>query len=72
MPKLTSEIALSLVERIEALHEQIAAVYAEARTFDGENNDRVIRDAVDSRKAQREAGDEADALIRSFDWSEDD
>ena len=68
MARLTSKIALDLVLRIEALQGQIEDVYAEARGYDGENNDNVIRDAVDARSAQRENAGDAQSLIASFDW----
>ncbi len=71
MAKLTSKIALNMIERIEALKEQTETIYAEAREYDGLNNDRVIQDAVDARAAQREAAEEADAYISSFDADED-
>lgn len=70
MPKMTSEIARSFVERIEALNDQIEAVYAEARSYEGVNNDRPIKDAVDLRKSYRDARDEAEGLIGSYDWEE--
>lgn len=71
MTKLTSTTAMRLVERIEALNEEIEQVYAEARTYDGQNNDHVIRDAVALRKTQRDVTSEAESLIGSFDWEDD-
>lgn len=71
MERLTSKKALELVLRIEALNRQIAEVYAEARKYEGQNNDSVIRDAVEARADQRERGDDAAGLIGSFDWDED-
>jgi uncharacterized protein (UPF0335 family) len=70
MTTMTSQIALTLIERVEALQRQIADVYAEARTYDGINNDRVLQDALAARSAKRDAEEEADALIRSFDFEE--
>lgn len=70
MTKMTSAIALQLVEKIEGLYEQIDAVYAEARTYDDINNDNVIRDAVALRKTLRDVTSEAEGLISSFDWGE--
>lgn len=70
-PKLTSETALDMVTRIEGLTEQIDAIYAEARSFDGENNDSVIRDAVKARAHQRDSAWEAEAYIASFDIEDD-
>jgi hypothetical protein len=60
-----------MIHRIEALKEQIASVYAEARTYDGVNNDRVLEDAILAREAQREAAEEALGLIGSFDVEDD-
>jgi hypothetical protein len=65
--KLTASDAMKLVERIEALQEQIDAVYAEARTYEGINNDSVIHDAVVARRKQREAAELAENLLGSFD-----
>lgn len=69
--RLTSTIALDMVKRIEALHEQIDAIYAEARKYPDINNDNVIRDAVEARRAERNARAEAEGLIGSFDWNEE-
>lgn len=70
--KLTSEIALSLVESIEAYQDKIAAVYAEANTYNGNGNSNLIRDAVKARAAAREAEWEAQALLASVDAEEND
>lgn len=69
--KLNSAIALGMIEAVEALNAQIEAVYANVRQYDGLNNDRVIQDAVCARKAQREAAEEAESLIGSFDFVEE-
>lgn len=68
---LTGKRALEFVLRIEALHEQIEDVYAEVRSYEGQNNDSVIRDAVEARAAQRSSAEDAQALIWSFDFDED-
>lgn len=65
--KLTTAVATELVGRIESLHRQIDEVYAEARTYEGTNNDNVIRDAVKARKESREAYESAKGLLDSFD-----
>lgn len=65
--KLTTAIATSMVDRIEALQKQIDEVYAEASTYDGTGNSNVIRDAVKARAEQREAEWNAGALLASFD-----
>ena len=65
--KLTTAIARDMVSRIEALLEQISAIYAEANTYDGMGNSNIIRDAVAARKEQREAEYSVDALLGSFD-----
>lgn len=70
MKAMTSKIAWQLVLRIEALNAEIEKVYEEARAFDGTNNDAVIADAVAARKAQRDAGQSAAALLGSFDFSD--
>ena len=69
--KLTSKIALELVEEIEALHDAIHAVYAKANEYEGINNSNVIIEAVEARKAAREAQYDADAYIESFDIEDD-
>jgi hypothetical protein len=71
MKQLTAKKALEYVLRIEALTEQIEDVYAEVRSYDGENNDSVIRDAVEARAEMRARSEDAAALIGSFDWDED-
>ena len=69
--RLTSKIALDMVLRIEALQRQIEDIYAEARSYEGENNDSVIADAVQARSDQRELASDAEALIGSFDWDDE-
>lgn len=71
MKKLTTAIATDMVDRIEALQNQIGAIYAEANQYDGMGNSNVIRDAVKARNAQRESEFEASALLSSFDASDD-
>ena len=66
-PKLTTAIATGMVARIESLHRQIDEVYADARHYEGTNNDNVIRDAVAARKDQRAAQESAKGLLDSFD-----
>ena len=65
--KLTTATATDMVGRIESLHRQIDEVYAEARGYDGTNNDSVIRDAVKARRDQREAQESAKGLLDGFD-----
>lgn len=67
-PKLTTAIATDMVNRIEALQEQIDAVYAEANLkYDGMGNSNVIRDAVKLREELRDAEFRAGGLLASFD-----
>jgi len=66
-PKLTTTIAIDMVKRIEALQDQIDDIYAEARSYDGTNNDSVIHDAVSARREKRDAQESEDALLGSFD-----
>ena len=65
--KLITAIATEMVGRIESLHRQVDEVYAEARSYDGTNNDSVIRDAVQARKDQRAAQESAKSLLDSLD-----
>ena len=71
MAKLTSAIALEIVERLEALkakyNDDVAAVYREVSTYDGHNNGNVISDIMKARAAVRDAEYDAQALIESFD-----
>jgi len=69
-PKLTTAIAIDMVQRIEALQEKIDEIYAEARSYDGLNNDSVIHDAVAARRKKRDAQESEDALLGSFDVEE--
>jgi len=69
--KLTSTIALDMVRRIEIKQAEIDAIYAEARSYEGQHNDNVIRDAIEARTRLREAASDAEGLIGSFDWDED-
>jgi hypothetical protein len=67
-PKLTTAIATEMVDRIEALQNQISEIYAEANTqYEGMGNSNVIRDAVKARAEMREAEYSASALLESFD-----
>lgn len=65
--KLTTALATDMVNRIEALNDQIFAIYREANEYDGMGNSNVIRDAVKARAARREAEFEASGLLASFD-----
>lgn len=65
--KLTSAIALEMVKRIEALQDQISAVYREAGDYDGTNNANVIRDIVKARDEQRDAEFIATGMLESLD-----
>ncbi len=69
--KLTSEIALEMVKRIEALQEQITKVYADANTYDGAANSHVIRDIVAARSEAADAQYTADALLQSIDCEDE-
>lgn len=71
MPKMTSEIALGLVKEIEALNEQITAVYRKAGEYDDYNNANVIRDIVEARAAENDAKSEAEGMLKSFDIEDD-
>lgn len=72
MAKLTTQIARGLVNKIEDYQARIAAIYAEARTYDGINNDNVIRDILAARKTEQDAREEASSLLGSFDIDEAD
>ncbi len=65
--KLTAAIALEMVKRIEALQDQISAVYREAGDYDGTNNANVIRDIVKARDEQRDAEFIATGMLESLD-----
>lgn len=70
--KLTTAIATDMVNRIEALQNQIDAIYASANLeYDGMGNSNVIRDAVKARAEVREAEYSAAALLESFDAVDD-
>lgn len=69
--QLTSKIALGFVLQVEALNEQIEAVYTQVREFEGQNNDSVIRDVVRARAEMRERAGDASAMIGSFDWDDE-
>ena len=64
--KMTTAIATDMVNRIEALQDQINTVYREAYAY-GKGDENVIRDAVKARKELREAEYNASALLESFD-----
>lgn len=74
MPKkpkrLTRDGALIMVEQIETLETMIEEVYAEARKFAGHNNDSVIREIVEARRAERDRRDKARGLLDSFQFDE--
>jgi Lar family restriction alleviation protein len=72
MPKLTSKIAIQLVERIEALNDQIHAVYREAGEYDGTNNINLIREIVDARAAVADSKVVAEGLLESLDLPDND
>ena len=67
--KLTTAMATAMVNRIEALQNQIDEIYAEANTY-GMGNSNAIRDAVKARAELREAEYNASALLASFDVEE--
>jgi len=69
--KLTTAIATDMVDRIEALQNQITAIYAEANTYDGMGNSNVIRDAVNARAELRDAEFRSADLLASFDVADD-
>lgn len=71
MAKLTSSIALNLVERIEALNVQISEVYREAGEYDGINNINLIREIVDARAAAADSKVVAEGLVESIDLPEE-
>jgi len=68
--RLTTAIATEMVGRIESLQRQINEVYAEARSYEGTNNDNVIHDAVKARKDVREAQESAKGLLDIFDMTD--
>ncbi|MGE3419363.1 MAG: hypothetical protein AB7I42_25175 [Bradyrhizobium sp.] len=68
--KMTSEIALDMVTRIEALNDQISAVYREASDYDGGGNVNLIRDIVKARKAANDEKMIAEALLAAVDEEE--
>lgn len=67
MAALTQAKAREIVEKIEGLQAQIAALYREADTFAGQGNSNVIRDILKERAARAEADYNAEALLESFD-----
>lgn len=72
LPKMTTAIATEMVLQIEALQEQIDAIYAKATTgFAGSNHAAEIREAVKSRKAVRDEQGFAEGLLASFDAEDD-
>jgi len=72
MKKLTTAIATDMVTRIENLQDQIDAIYADAQcNYSGTNNGALIRDAVKSRKEQRDAEGYAAGLLESLDVEEE-
>lgn len=70
MPKLTSEIALQLVTRIEALQEQINAVYRLAGDYDGCGNINLIRDIVKARDSANDERMMAEGMLASLDMED--
>lgn len=68
--KLTTAIATEMVDRIEALQEQIDAIYREANSYDGQGNSNVIRDAVKARAELADAQFRAGDLLASFDFED--
>lgn len=67
MAKLTTAIATDMVNRIEALQEQINAIFREASDYDGVNNVNEIQSAVKCRKELRDAEYMASAILEGFD-----
>ena len=68
MKKLTTAIATQMVDRIEALQDQIDLVYREANCeYAGNGNSNVIRDAWKARQAKREEAFNESALLAGFD-----
>lgn len=66
--KLTTAIATDMVRRIEALQDQIDAIYADAQlNYDGTNNGSLIREAIATRSEQRDAEFRASGLLESLD-----
>lgn len=71
--KLTSEIARCMIAKIEGLQEQIREVFTDAReNYEGRNNDSVLHDALRARNTARDAADEAEGYIGSFDIEDED
>lgn len=71
MTNLTTEIATKMVDRIEALNDQISAIYREANEYDGNGNANVIRDIWKARQARREAEFTERGMLESFDLPDD-
>jgi hypothetical protein len=67
MGRLATAIATNMVDRIEALQDQIDAIYREANDCDGGGNTNVIRDAWNARQTRRQEEDNERALLGSFD-----
>jgi hypothetical protein len=66
--KLTTAIATDMVERIEALQDQIDAIYTDAQlNYDGTNNGNLIREVIKARAEHRNAEFIAAGLLESLD-----
>ena len=65
--KLTTAIATQMVDRIEALQDQINAIYREADDYNGNRNSALIRDAWKARQVMREEQFNESALLASCD-----
>lgn len=69
---MTTAVATAMVEKIERLEAEIAAVYADAdMNYEPARSGNVIRDAVSHRAKMREDADSASALLASFDASDE-
>ncbi len=68
MSKMTSEVAMGFVKRIESLNAEIGGVYREAGEYgDDITNINLIRDIVTARENAADAKLIADGLLESID-----
>lgn len=70
--KMTSGIALGLVQRIEDLKRQISEVYREVGDNYGAGEINLVRDLVDVRENAADAALEAQGLLEAIDLLDDD
>lgn len=70
--KMTTEIATKMIERIEALEEEIAQIYADADThYTPTNSGSELRSIIKERRAARDAEFMASGMLAAFDVAED-